>query len=185
MRKSLFKSLFKSWLFKFPLLKPWLLKPWPFKSWLFKSWPSTTCSFVPWLAAAIAFMAASHAAVAQSDWPNQNVRILAPLAAGSTGDRLTRILADHFSTVFGKTFVVENGRTGTGGMVTTQRVVTAAPDGYTLLISGIAPNIVTPNFVDNAPYDGLRISPTSPFSAAARSASWSIPRCPWTAMRSW
>jgi tripartite-type tricarboxylate transporter receptor subunit TctC len=148
MRKSLLlkSGLFKSWLFKSRLLK----------SWLFKSWPSTTCDFAPWLAAAIAFVAASHAAVAQSNWPTQNVRVLAPLAAGSTGDRLTRILADHMSTVFGTTFVVENGRTGTGGMVTTQRVVTAAPDGHTLLISGIAPNIVTPNFVDNAPYDGLK-----------------------------
>lgn len=100
-------------------------------------------------------LAATTVAGAQSGpWPNQPVKLITPFPAGATADALGRIVADHLTNVFGKPFVVEN-RAGAGGMIGSQAVATAAPDGYTLLVSGNASHIVAPAFAPKALYDGL------------------------------
>ena len=111
-----------------------------------------------WLRIIIAtlFIVAANVAGAQTGpWPNQTVKLITPFPAGATADALARILADHLSTVFGKPFVVEN-RAGAGGMIGSLAAASAAPDGYTLLVSGNASHIVAPAFAPKALYDGLR-----------------------------
>jgi tripartite-type tricarboxylate transporter receptor subunit TctC len=86
--------------------------------------------------AAIALLLATFAASAQ-DWPTRAVTVVVPYAAGGPIDTLARILAARLSEILGQQVVVEN-MPGAGGMTGSSRVAKAAPDGYTVLLSGSA-----------------------------------------------
>ena len=86
--------------------------------------------------AAVALMLAPLAARAQ-DWPTRAVTMVVPYAAGGPVDTLGRILAARLSEILGQQVVVENSP-GAGGMTGSGRVAKAAPDGYTVLLSGSA-----------------------------------------------
>jgi tripartite-type tricarboxylate transporter receptor subunit TctC len=88
------------------------------------------------------------------DWPSRPVKIVAPFSPGGTADIFARILAEHFGEAFKQPFYVES-RPGAGGMIGSLDVAKADPDGYTLLISGNASNIVAPAFSPSPLYDGL------------------------------
>jgi tripartite-type tricarboxylate transporter receptor subunit TctC len=89
------------------------------------------------------------------NWPTKPVRIIAPFAAGGAADTLGRIIAEHLSAVFKQQFFVEN-RGGAGGLLGGQAGASAEPDGYTLVVSSIATNVIAPVFHSNPGYDGLR-----------------------------
>jgi tripartite-type tricarboxylate transporter receptor subunit TctC len=78
----------------------------------------------------------SQVASAQ-DWPTRPVTMIVPYAAGGPVDTIGRILAAQLSENLGQQVVVENAG-GAGGMTGAARVAKAAPDGYTLLLSGSA-----------------------------------------------
>jgi tripartite-type tricarboxylate transporter receptor subunit TctC len=91
---------------------------------------------------------------AQAQWPaDTSVRIVVPFAAGGIGDVLMRLLAQEVSEKSSRTIRVEN-RPGGGGVIGTETVARAAPDGTTLLM-------VASSFLINAsvrsdlPYDPL------------------------------
>ncbi|MDA8455811.1 tripartite tricarboxylate transporter substrate binding protein [Acidovorax sp. GBBC 3334] len=79
-----------------------------------------------------ALQAAPDAAAA---FPSRPVRIVVPVAAGGSADKLTRTLADRLSALWGQSVVVENVA-GASGTIGAGRVAKAAPDGYTLLQQG-------------------------------------------------
>jgi tripartite-type tricarboxylate transporter receptor subunit TctC len=66
------------------------------------------------------------------DYPTRPVRIFEGFGGGGTPDLISRLMGQWLSERLGQPFVVEN-RTGAGGNIATEAVVTAAPDGYTLL----------------------------------------------------
>ena len=84
-------------------------------------------------AALIALLAAQTAS-AQSNYPNQPVKILVGFTPGTAPDLAARILADRFSEVWGSPVVVENVP-GAGSNIATDRVAKANADGYTLLMA--------------------------------------------------
>jgi tripartite-type tricarboxylate transporter receptor subunit TctC len=87
-------------------------------------------------------------------WPTKPVRVIVPYAPGGSSDTLGRVIAKHLSDVFKQTFVVEN-RGGAGGIIGSQMVARAEPDGYTLVVSGIGSHVVAP--VDNPnSYDPIK-----------------------------
>ena len=94
-----------------------------------------------WLLTAALALAFTAPATAQ-DYPNKPVRILVPFAPGGINDVAARLLAQHLSEKLGKQFLAENVPGG-GGISATERVIHAAPDGYTILILSIA-NAVHP-----------------------------------------
>ena len=106
-------------------------------------------------AAAAALLCLACGQAQAQNWPNRPVKIIAPFAAGGAADTLGRIIADHLSTAFHQQFFVEN-RGGAGGMVGAAAGAAAEPDGYTLVVSSIASNVISPVFNANAGYDGLR-----------------------------
>src|SRR5580692_9635015 len=74
-------------------------------------------------------------AQSQSDYPNRPVTLLVPYAAGGVADVGMRILGDKLSSRLNQQFVIED-RPGAGGIVAAQAGAAAAPDGYTLLMTG-------------------------------------------------
>jgi tripartite-type tricarboxylate transporter receptor subunit TctC len=86
--------------------------------------------------AAIALLLAPLPASAQ-DWPTRAITMVVPYAAGGPIDTLARILAARLSEILGQQVVIEN-MPGAGGMTGSSRVAKAAPDGYTVLLSGSA-----------------------------------------------
>ena len=106
------------------------------------------------VAAAVAMSAAGGSAAAQSPFPFKPVHIFVPYAAGGGVDILARTLGDVVSRQWGQTVVVEN-RPGAGGVVASQALVTAPPDGYTLIVvaSGHATNLF---LYPKIPYDTFK-----------------------------
>jgi tripartite-type tricarboxylate transporter receptor subunit TctC len=87
------------------------------------------------LAGAItALPAIPRAAIAQA-YPSRTVRIIVGFTPGGGNDIVARLLGQWLSERLGQPFVVEN-RPGAGSNIGTQAVVSAAPDGYTLLLCG-------------------------------------------------
>lgn len=88
-------------------------------------------------------------------WPAKPVRIIAPFAPGGSADTLGRLVAQKLTEVFKENFVVEN-RPGAGGVIGSDYVAKAAPDGYTLVVSGVASHAVAPALPRGTPYDPIK-----------------------------
>jgi tripartite-type tricarboxylate transporter receptor subunit TctC len=91
---------------------------------------------------------------AAQTWPTKPVRIIVPFAAGGTSDNLGRIVAQKLSETFKQPFVVEN-RGGASGSIGSEMVARAAPDGYTLVVSGVASHVVV-TALSKVPYDPVK-----------------------------
>src|SRR5258706_14129137 len=88
-------------------------------------------------------------------WPAKPVRVVVPFAPGGTADTLGRVVANKLSESFGQTFVVEN-RAGAGGIIGSELVARSAPDGYMLVVSGVASHAVAPALSAKLPFDPVR-----------------------------
>jgi tripartite-type tricarboxylate transporter receptor subunit TctC len=86
-------------------------------------------------AAAVALLLTPLASA--QDWLSRPVTMVVPFAAGGPIDTLGRILAARLSEILTQQVVIENVA-GAGGMTGSSRVAKAAPDGYTVLLSGSA-----------------------------------------------
>lgn len=85
------------------------------------------------LAAVAAFSGlASTGSALAADYPIRPIKWVVPYPPGGTTDVLARIMAQHLSEKLGQQVVVEN-RPGAGNNIGTEAVVTAPPDGYTML----------------------------------------------------
>jgi tripartite-type tricarboxylate transporter receptor subunit TctC len=93
------------------------------------------------IAMALGAMAAGSA-VAQT-YPHKPIRIIVPLAAGGTGDTLGRLAAEKLAEAFGQQVVVDN-RAGANGIIGTDLVAKAAPDGYTLASASTGNVVINP-----------------------------------------
>jgi tripartite-type tricarboxylate transporter receptor subunit TctC len=100
-----------------------------------------------------ALLGAAGAACAQ-DYPSKPIRIIVPLTPGSGADIAGRIVAKHMSDRFRQPVLVEN-RPGAGGIIGTQAVLAAEPDGYTLMVQS-ASHAANPAIYKKLPYDPLK-----------------------------
>ena len=91
----------------------------------------------------LAIVTAPVLSASAPDWPARPVRIVAPFAPGGSADTLGRIVAEKLTVKFKQNFVVDN-RAGAGGVVGSELVAGSAPDGYTLVVSGIASHVIAP-----------------------------------------
>ena len=103
-------------------------------------------------AVALAALAFAVAPAAAQDWPTKTVRIIAPFGPGSTPDVVARLLADRMQKKFGQTFLVEN-KVGAGGVIGTDTVAKAAPDGSTIGISIGGPLAINTLLMSKLPYN--------------------------------
>ncbi|HSV83147.1 MAG TPA: tripartite tricarboxylate transporter substrate binding protein [Ramlibacter sp.] len=103
------------------------------------------------LAALMTPVLGAHAA---TDFPKQTIRIIAPFNQGAV-DILSRLFAERLTAQLGVSVVVEQ-QTGSGGIIGTNYVTKAAPDGYTLLFTASEPLIMAPLTLRKPPYDPLK-----------------------------
>jgi tripartite-type tricarboxylate transporter receptor subunit TctC len=93
------------------------------------------------------------AAAAAQEYPTRTISIVVPFAAGGPTDTVTRLIGQSMTKSLGRTVIVENVA-GAGGTIGVEKVATAKPDGYTLLLMHIG--------ISTAPtlYRNLRFDPT-------------------------
>lgn len=104
---------------------------------------------------ALVLAACGLSAHAQQTYPNRPLRVVVFLPAGGAADVLARVMAQKLSDLLGQSVVVDN-RPGSGGVIGTNVVAKAAPDGYTLLHSGITTHGIGPHIYADLPYDPIK-----------------------------
>jgi tripartite-type tricarboxylate transporter receptor subunit TctC len=106
-----------------------------------------------WLSIALFFMGvvASHA----QNYPSRSIKLISGFPAGGVSDSVARILAEAMQARVGQTVFVEN-KPGASGILSTQEVARAQPDGYTLLIGGFGGQLIPPLMIANYPVDITR-----------------------------
>jgi tripartite-type tricarboxylate transporter receptor subunit TctC len=101
---------------------------------------------------------ATFPAVAQTEYPERNIRLLFGFAPGV--DVVVRLLADKLGETLGKPVVVENV-TGAGGNIATDRVAKATPDGYTIGVVAAANVVVNVSLYKRLPYEVADLIPVT------------------------
>jgi len=105
------------------------------------------------LAGALTVFAVVPGASAQT-WPSKPVRIVVGYTAGGPVDILARVFGPRLAETFGQQFPVDN-RPGASGMIGTEAVAKASPDGHTLLMVS-ATHAINSTLYPNAPFDPER-----------------------------
>ena len=115
------------------------------------------------MALAVACLAFAGATVAQAaDFPTRPIRWIVPYPAGGTTDILSRIMADFLAQRLGQPVVIEN-KPGAANNIATQAVISAPPDGHTILLTATT-NAINATFYDKLPFNFLRdIAPVGGF----------------------
>jgi tripartite-type tricarboxylate transporter receptor subunit TctC len=101
---------------------------------------------------ALAALLSASSALAQ--YPSKSIRLVSPFPPGGSVDVVGRLVAAKLSETLGQQMIVEN-RSGASGVIGTEVVMNAPPDGYTLLINTI-PFVSNEFLMPRAPYDPLR-----------------------------
>ena len=91
-------------------------------------------------------------AKAQDSYPSKPLRWVIPYAAGGFADIRARKMGIELAKNLRQPVVIEN-RTGAGGVIGTDAVAKAAPDGYTIGMGNLAALAVNPSLVKAIPYD--------------------------------
>ena len=110
-----------------------------------KSWPSRRRALALGLIACSPAVALKAFAQTQRSqvWPQRAVKLIVPYAAGGSADTLGRLIADYLTSSLGQPFIIDN-KGGAGGTLGSMIVAKAAPDGYTLVLSGIGSHVIAP-----------------------------------------
>ena len=91
---------------------------------------------------------------AQQNYPSKPIRLIVPFAPGGGNDFLARLVGQKLGERLGQPFVVDN-RAGASGIVATDTVAKAVPDGYTLLLGFVGPLALNPH-LEKVPYNPVR-----------------------------
>ena len=130
------------------------------------------------LAALLAGSTLGHTARAEEAWPARPLRIVVAFAPGSGNDVIARLLAPVLAQSLGQPVTVEN-RAGAGGMLGTDAVAKAPPDGYTLGLGTSSQLVMNPALHRAMPFDIDRdlvtvgLISSTPLVLVSRKGAWS------------
>ena len=109
----------------------------------------------------------AHAGAADLSFPSRPIRFIVPNGAGGTTDLVARSVAPKLADMLGQQVVIDN-RPGSGGILGTEIVARAAPDGHTLLMGTIGNIAISPALYRKLGYDSLRdFAPVTQLASAA------------------
>ena len=98
---------------------------------------------------------------AQPKYPDKPVKVVVGFSAGGGTDVAARVIAQKLAEALGQSFVVEN-RAGASGLIASEQVAKAAPDGYTIMVGSQTTLAVAP-----ALYRSIQIDATKAFTGLA------------------
>lgn len=106
------------------------------------------------LAGFFAFTVAASEAAALN-YPTKPIRMVCPSSPGGTTDLTARIVAQRLTEAWGQQVIVDN-RPGSGGVIGTEMVARAAPDGYSMLLGTITTHAVNPALHKKLNFDPIK-----------------------------
>jgi tripartite-type tricarboxylate transporter receptor subunit TctC len=90
-----------------------------------------------------------------AEWPDRPLRMIVPLPAGSAVDVIARLISQRLSARLGQPVIVEN-RAGASGVIGSDMVAKAAPDGLTLGMATSTTHMTAPVLNAKLPYDPVK-----------------------------
>jgi len=91
---------------------------------------------------------------ANGNFPNRSIRMIVPFAPGGVSDILGRVTAQKMTEMLGQSVIVDN-RGGAAGTIGAGMAATAAPDGYTILLTSLSTFAIAPHIQRKVPYSTL------------------------------
>ena len=104
---------------------------------------------------AVIFAGLASAASAQAPYPNRNITLVLPFAAGSGTDTTTRLISKEVGVALGVSMVIEN-KAGANGSIAASYVARSAPDGYTLFVTTNTTHSANPYLLKTMSYDPIK-----------------------------
>ncbi len=126
-------------------------------------------SFAAWIGMLSASLGCGAAAMAgeAAPYPSRAITLISTSPPGGPIDVIARPLAQRLGERLGQSVIIEN-HAGANGAIASADVAKAAPDGYTLLITYLAPVAINPAMRANLPYDSVRdFAPVTQLDSAA------------------
>jgi len=102
-----------------------------------------------------AALLAARSGNAQGAWPTRSVRLISSSPPAGASDILTRTLGQALQEQTGQSFVVEN-KAGAAGVIGSDFVAKAAPDGYTWLTANVGPQAINQTLLPTQPFDSRK-----------------------------
>ena len=90
-------------------------------------------------------------------YPSRPIKVIVPFPAGGPTDAMARIVSDRLSVTLKQSIVIENHGGGAGGSIGAKAVISAEPDGYTVLLTPPGPLTVGPAVFRSIDYDPLKV----------------------------
>ncbi|RYF36249.1 MAG: tripartite tricarboxylate transporter substrate binding protein [Comamonadaceae bacterium] len=101
---------------------------------------------------------------AQADYPDRSIRMLVPFSAGGSPDLMGRLMGAQLGRQLGQSIVIDN-RLGANGIIASEAVAKAAPDGYTLLLN-TGSHVINQSIYRKLPYEPSDFAPVALLTVA-------------------
>jgi len=105
--------------------------------------------------AALGILAMLTGARAEDTYPSRPITIVVPVPPGGAADFIARLVGGKLSDALGQPVIINN-RAGASGIIASDSVAKAAPDGYTLLLNSITTHGIGPHLYAHLPYDPVK-----------------------------
>jgi putative tricarboxylic transport membrane protein len=106
-------------------------------------------------ATALIFAGLASTASAQTPYPNRNITLVLPFAAGSGTDTTTRLISKELGVALGVNMVIDN-KAGANGSIAASYAARSAPDGYTLFVTTNTTHSANPYLLKTMSYDPVK-----------------------------
>jgi tripartite-type tricarboxylate transporter receptor subunit TctC len=109
-------------------------------------------------------LAAPLLATAALAFPDRPIKLIVTSPPGGPPDIMARLVSDRIATLLGQPVVVENRPGGAGGTIGARAVISAEPDGYTLMLGSTSSLLIAPLIYKSAGYTAETLAPVAGLS---------------------
>lgn len=110
---------------------------------------------MPFVLRLVALLLALTAPAPAQDFPNKPIKLIVPFPPGGPNDIIARVVGAKMAELIGQPVVIDN-RGGAGGVLGTDAVAKAEPDGYTIAITSAGALAISKSLQEKLPYDTLK-----------------------------